>query len=76
MDYVPGTDARRLLKESAGRADDAVPRAWTIAFGRPATPAELERARTFLRARSVNPEAALADLCLALFNANEFIYVD
>jgi hypothetical protein len=70
--------ARRLLAESGGRADDAIPRAWPLAFGRPATPAEIERARSFLRTRSAatNPEAALADLCLALFNANEFIYVD
>ncbi len=63
--------ARRLLRECGDRPDDAVRRAWQLAFGRPATAAEIERARTFLRQRG-----ALADLCLALFNANEFVYVD
>jgi hypothetical protein len=70
--------ARRLTKECAGRPEDAVPRAWRLAFGRPVTTAETERARAFLRNRTdaVGAEAALAELCLALFNANEFIYLD
>jgi hypothetical protein len=63
--------ARRLLKECGDRPEGAVPRAWKLAFGRPPTPAEGERAVAFLRQGS-----SLADLCLALFNANEFIYVD
>src|SRR5690348_16171326 len=41
--------ARRLLKECGDRPEDAVPRAWKLAFGRPPTPAETERALTFLR---------------------------
>jgi hypothetical protein len=77
--------ARRLLKECGNRLEDVVPRAWLLAFGRPATPMECERALVFLEKRiatakerdqSSPPEAALAELCLALFNANEFIYVD
>jgi hypothetical protein len=47
-----------------------LPRAWQLAFGRPITAAESERAQQFLR------ERPLTDLCLALFNANEFIYLD
>jgi hypothetical protein len=68
--------ARRLLTECGDRPADAVARAWRLAFGRPPTAAEAERAVAFLRHRSGPPQAALADLCLALFNANEFIYVD
>jgi hypothetical protein len=79
--------ARRLLKECGDRPERAVERAWQLAFGRPVTPAESERALAFLRKRTAArapegpgaPEArhaALAELCLALFNANEFVYVD
>jgi hypothetical protein len=80
--------ARRLLQECEDRPEDLVPQAWQLAFGRPAAPRESERARKFLRTWSAaaneparkqarSPlEAALADLCLALFNANEFLYVD
>jgi hypothetical protein len=77
--------ARRLLKECGNRSEDEVARAWMLAFGRPITATETERALTFLRTRTIAaesgnstgpPEAALAELCLALFNANEFVYVD
>jgi hypothetical protein len=68
--------ARRLLRECGDDPVAAVPRAWRLAFGRDATPAEVERARTFLRRHGGTPQAALADLCLALFNANEFVYLD
>ena len=70
--------AGRLLKECGDKPEDIVPRAWQLAFGRPPTPTESERARAFLRTRAgaATFEAALADLCLALFNANEFLYVD
>jgi hypothetical protein len=81
--------AGRLLKECGADAERIVPRAWQLAFGRPATQAELEHAESFLRkagtgaeepatdqSRSSPLEAALAELCLALFNTNEFIYLD
>jgi hypothetical protein len=72
--------ARRLLRECGDRPERAVARAWLLAFGRPAARKEAERALTFLRERSAahggKAEAALAELCLALFNANEFVYVD
>jgi hypothetical protein len=71
--------ARRLLRECGPRPEPLVARAWLLAFSRPATPTETERALAFLRRRPdapASPERALADLCLALFNANEFIYVD
>jgi hypothetical protein len=73
--------ARRLLREGGGRPEKAVARAWLLAFGRPVTPKEAERALRFLGERTAAPadtarETALAELCLALFNANEFVYVD
>jgi hypothetical protein len=74
--------ARRLLHECGEEPEDLVLRAWQLAFGRPAAPAELERALAFLRkraeaAKEPTPlEVAVGELCLALFNANEFIYLD
>src|SRR5262249_10656219 len=44
--------ARRLTKECGGRPEDAPERAWRLAFGRPITDAESERAATFLRERT------------------------
>jgi hypothetical protein len=70
--------ARRLLKECGDRPEAVVLRAWRLAFGRPPTPDETDRARAFLRTRTgaIDTEAALAELCLALFNANEFVFID
>jgi hypothetical protein len=80
--------ARRLLEECGDTPEAVVPRAWLLAFGRPVTRAENERACGFLWDRTADLAAAgepstpspravaLAELCLALFNANEFIYVD
>jgi hypothetical protein len=71
-----GTFARRLLRECGDRPERLGARAWLLAFGREVTAEESERAQAFLRTRAGGREAALADLCLALFNANEFVYVD
>jgi hypothetical protein len=79
--------ARRLVKECGDDAEKTLSRAWLLAFGRPVTSVEDERARAFLKERTatrvkegaapeVGARAALAELCLALFNANEFVYVD
>jgi hypothetical protein len=61
--------AGRLEREApteAGRID----RAYRLTLGRAPTPAEQERARAFLR------ESPLGELCRALFNVNEFVYLD
>jgi hypothetical protein len=74
--------ARRLRAECGSAHDtepepaQAVARAWLLAFGRPVRSEEAEQAVAFLHAHAAAPEAALTDLCLALFNANEFIYID
>jgi hypothetical protein len=62
--------ARRLIHECGDDSERIIARAWLSAFGRPPARAEIQRALSFLKSRP------LADLCLALFNANEFIYVD
>jgi hypothetical protein len=72
--------ARRLLEECGNKPERLVARAWRLAFGREITPVETARALTFLQKRTgalaSTQQGALAELCLALFNANEFIYVD
>jgi hypothetical protein len=76
--------ARRLIKECEEKPEDVITRAWQLAFSRPVTTAEAARCQTFLRKRTdaldegagTLFEAALAELCLALFNANEFLYLD
>ncbi len=70
--------ARRLLMECGDELDKLVARAWMVAFGRPCTTTEKARSLAFLRRRraSTERETALAEFCLALFNTNEFVYVD
>jgi hypothetical protein len=61
--------ADRVTREaptSAGQID----RAFRLALGRGPTPAEQERATAFLA------DAPLSELCRALLNLNEFVYVD
>ncbi len=64
--------ADRLRRACGDNPDQQINHAWRLAFGRTPTVAEIERARSFLARR----DGALAELCLALFNANEFLYVD
>jgi len=76
--------ARRLRAEGADQPAQHVARAWRLALGRDIKGAENERALAFLRGRTdalaatvpTAAEAALADLCLALFNTNEFLTID
>jgi hypothetical protein len=77
--------ARRVVKECGDRPKEQVERGWRVAFGRSPGPAEVQRALAFLQDRtealaaadaSSARTAALAELCLALFNANEFVTVD
>jgi len=67
----------RLFREEPDSIDGRLDRAWLLVFARPIGVDELVAARAFLRER---PEHAPADvwleLCLALFNTNEFVEVD
>ncbi len=71
--------AGRLLQECGDDPEKTTARAWLVAFGRPIRPAETERVLRFLRERTADlddPKAALAELCLTLFNTNEFLTID
>jgi mono/diheme cytochrome c family protein len=74
--------ADRLLRETDRSAEAVADRAWLVAYGRKITDDERDEAVAFLRARekaaadAVDPrKAAVTELCLALFNTNEFIYL-
>ncbi len=66
--------ASRLLRETKNSLDAVPARAWPLVYARPISAEELASTSAFLRARAADPQAAVADLCLALFNTNEFIY--
>jgi mono/diheme cytochrome c family protein len=75
-----GAFASRLLRETDRRPETIAERAWLIAYGRPITAGERKDAVAFLRAREKEGGAqslrtAVTELCVALFNTNEFIYL-
>jgi hypothetical protein len=61
--------AARLTKDAATDAE-RVERAYRLTLGRGPTKAEQDRAATFLK------DSPLSELCRALFNLNEFVYLD
>jgi hypothetical protein len=61
--------AERLTRETDGKPHNVAARAWAYAYGRAISDEERTTAVEFLKTRSV------AELCLALFNTNEFIYL-
>jgi hypothetical protein len=77
------TFAARLAREGGQAPADRVALAYRLALSRPPRPAELRLALDFLadqgrllRDRPDAAQAALTDLCLALLNSNEFLYVN
>jgi hypothetical protein len=70
MTQCAGRFADRLRRESGADVDRQVGRAWALAFARP--PAGRERAA----AREFVARQGLEQLCLVLFNTNEFLFVD
>jgi hypothetical protein len=77
--------AARLLREAGPLPDRQVERAYWLALSRPPTDGERRLGLAFLRAQQEQHKragardpcaAALTDLCVVLFNANEFVYVD
>ncbi|HTK78335.1 MAG TPA: DUF1553 domain-containing protein [Gemmataceae bacterium] len=70
-DVMTAANAVAEKLEKASSAFDArIEWAYRQALGRPPTTNEHERARTFLR------DSPLSELCRALFNTNEFVYLD
>jgi mono/diheme cytochrome c family protein len=61
--------AARVQKEAGPDLDRQVDRSYRLAFGRPPSAAERDRAAAFVRAYG------LAAFCRVLFNAGEFLYV-
>jgi hypothetical protein len=76
--------AERIARDNPGGEDSRIQAAYRIAFGRPASLAEVERASRFIYeqrqessgAAEHAADAALVDFCQAILNANEFIYLD
>ena len=66
--------ADRLLRETDGNLGTIPARAWACAYGRPIAPDEERQVATFLNSHS-DKKSAVAELCLAIFNTNEFIYL-
>jgi hypothetical protein len=62
--------ADRLTKECKTDSACAVETAWTLTLSRGPSPQEQKLAKTFLASGG-----SLADMCLALLNRNEFVYV-
>jgi hypothetical protein len=61
--------AERLTKEGKTE-EERIDRAYRLALGRAPSAKELDRAKTFLK------DSPLSELCRALFNLNEFVYLD
>jgi hypothetical protein len=58
------------LEKDAGTADERITLAYRLTLGRLPNDAERRLSRTFVA------EAPLSELCRALFNVNEFVYLD
>jgi hypothetical protein len=75
--------AARLLRESDGTPGNVAALAWKYVYGRSITPGERKQVIEFIEANTrtastagaASIKAAVAELCLALFNTNEFIYL-
>ncbi len=71
--------AERALHETSGDTTQTLPLLFRLCYARPPSHEELAAAARFFEQASTaeqTPRAALADFCLALLNANEFVWVD
>jgi hypothetical protein len=64
--------AERLLRETDRTPAAVASRAWFLAYGRPITADECRDAVAFLRDCDT---VTVTELCVALFNTNEFLYL-
>jgi hypothetical protein len=62
--------AQRLKNEAGADVAKQIARAVELAYGRPATAEEVTRIRPLVE------QHGLAVFCRAVFNSNEFVYVD
>jgi hypothetical protein len=70
------TFADRVLKDSGTDAGKAIDRAFTLALGRLPDSEERAAALAFVKGHKGALPDAVGDLCHALLNLNEFLYVD
>jgi hypothetical protein len=68
--------AQRVTKEVGTDRQKVVDRAFALAMGRPPTSEERAALLGFLERHKGKPAEAIVDLCHALLNVNEFVYVD
>ena len=70
--------AERVVKEAGSKPELVIERGFEIALGRLPTSEERDAMRAFLEKQSQGGKIkeAVADLCHALLNLNEFVYVD
>jgi hypothetical protein len=70
VEHYAGRLADRLRREVPDAPDAQVRRAYELAFARPPANQELESARRFVA------QHGLAQFCIVLFNASEFMFID
>ena len=70
------TFAERVLKDAGADPGQAIDRAFTLALGRLPDSEERAAALAFVKGHKGKLPDAVADLCHALLNLNEFLYVD
>ncbi len=69
--------AQRVVNDKGLDAKAKVDRAWRLAYARPASAEEIREATSFLaRQEAAGSPSALTDLCHALLNSNEFLYIN
>jgi hypothetical protein len=68
--------AARVVKEAGTDPDKAIDRAFALALSRPPTTEEQAAMQRFLKNHPGPFPDAIADLCHALLNLNEFLYID
>jgi len=89
LDAARHLAARARIQSETADPNGAIARAWMLALGRSATPAELDSARQFLseqqelisaaaseKPASESADEAFVDLCHALLNSNEFLFIE
>jgi hypothetical protein len=68
--------AARVTKEAGTDPAKVIDRAYLLALGRAPKPAERDTMLAFLKEHRGTSDEAVTDLCHALLNLNEFLYVD
>jgi hypothetical protein len=68
--------AARVAKEVGTDREKVIDRAFVLACSRPPTSEEHAAMLGFLKRHKGTPAEAVVDLCHALLNLNEFLYVD